>query len=82
MLSLLLRARDEDGEPMTDLELRDELMTMLAAGHETTATGLAFAFDLLLAQPARARAPARRARRRTTTPTSTRSSPRRCACGR
>jgi cytochrome P450 family 135 len=48
VLSLLLRARDEDGEPMTDLELRDELMTMLAAGHETTATGLAFAFDLLL----------------------------------
>ena len=33
---------------MTDVELRDELMTMLAAGHETTATGLAFAFNLLL----------------------------------
>ena len=52
MLSLLLRARDEDGQPMTDVELRDELMTMLAAGHETTATGLAFAFDLLLRHPA------------------------------
>jgi cytochrome P450 family 135 len=51
VLSLLLRARDEDGRPMTDLELRDELMTMLAAGHETTATGLAFAFDLLLRHP-------------------------------
>jgi cytochrome P450 family 135 len=51
ILSLLLRARDEDGRPMTDLELRDELMTMLAAGHETTATGLAFAFDLLLREP-------------------------------
>jgi cytochrome P450 len=51
VLSLLLRARDEDGEPMTDVELRDELMTMLAAGHETTATGLAFAFDLLLHDP-------------------------------
>jgi len=48
VLSLLLRARDEDGRPMSDGELRDELMTMLAAGHETTATGLAFAFDLLL----------------------------------
>ena len=36
---------------MTDVELRDELMTMLAAGHETTATGLAFAFDLLLHNP-------------------------------
>jgi cytochrome P450 len=52
VLSLLLRARDEDGEPMSDVELRDELMTMLAAGHETTATGLAFAFDLLLHNPA------------------------------
>jgi cytochrome P450 len=52
VLSLLLRARDEDGEPMTDAELRDELMTMLAAGHETTATALAFAFDLLLRHPA------------------------------
>jgi cytochrome P450 len=52
VLSLLLRARDEDGEPMSDVELRDELFTMLAAGHETTATGLAFAFDLLLQNPA------------------------------
>jgi cytochrome P450 family 135 len=52
VLSLLLRARDEDGAPLTDRELRDELMTMLLAGHETTATGLAFAFDLLLHEPA------------------------------
>ncbi len=51
VLSLLLRARDEAGERMSDVELRDELMTMLAAGHETTATGLAFAFDLLLHNP-------------------------------
>ena len=51
VLSLLLRARDEEGEPMTDIELRDELMTMLLAGHETTATGLAFAFDLLPRTP-------------------------------
>jgi cytochrome P450 len=51
VLSLLLRARDEDGEPMSDTELRDELMTMLAAGHETTATALAFSFDLLLRHP-------------------------------
>jgi cytochrome P450 len=51
VLSLLLRARDEEGNPMSDVELRDELMTMLAAGHETTATGLAFAFDLLLHNP-------------------------------
>ena len=52
VLSLLLRARDEDGRPMTDAELRDELFTMLGAGHETTATGLAFAFELLLRNPA------------------------------
>ena len=52
VLSLLLRARDEEGLPMTDVELRDELFTMLGAGHETTATGLAFAFDLLLRSPA------------------------------
>jgi cytochrome P450 family 135 len=51
VLSLLLRARDEHDEPMTDVELRDELMTLLLAGHETTATGLAFAFDLLLHNP-------------------------------
>jgi cytochrome P450 len=52
VLSLLLRARDEDGRAMTDAELRDELFTMLAAGHETTATGLSFALDLLLHNPA------------------------------
>ncbi|HEY5052038.1 MAG TPA: cytochrome P450 [Solirubrobacterales bacterium] len=48
MLSALILARFEDGEGMTDTELRDELMTLLLAGHETTATGLAWAFDLLL----------------------------------
>ena len=52
VLSLLLEARDEEGRPLTDAELRDELMTMLLAGHETTATALAFAFDLLLHNPA------------------------------
>jgi cytochrome P450 len=51
VLSLLLRARDEDGSAMTDRELRDELFTMLGAGHETTATALAFAVDLLLRNP-------------------------------
>jgi cytochrome P450 len=48
VLSLLLCARDEHGRQMTDGELRDELFTMLGAGHETTATELAFAFELLL----------------------------------
>lgn len=51
VLSLLLQARDEDGQPMTDAELRDELFTMLGAGHETTATGLSFAIELLLRNP-------------------------------
>jgi len=51
VLSILLGARDEDGLPMSEVELRDELVTMLAAGHETTATALAFAFDLLLHNP-------------------------------
>ncbi|MEH2067578.1 MAG: cytochrome P450 [Nostoc sp.] len=44
ILSLLMAARDETGQPMTDEELRDELMTLLVAGHETTATALAWAF--------------------------------------
>jgi cytochrome P450 len=48
VLSMLLDARDEDGKPMSDRELRDELMTLLVAGHETTATELAWAFDLIL----------------------------------
>lgn len=48
ILSLLLDARDEAGEPMTEAELCDELVTMLIAGHETTATGLSWAFAVLL----------------------------------
>jgi len=51
ILSLLLQARDEDGEPMSDSELRDELMTLLVAGHETTASALAWAFELLVRNP-------------------------------
>jgi cytochrome P450 len=47
VLSLLLGARDEDGNPMSDRELRDELVTVLGAGHETTATGLAWAVEML-----------------------------------
>jgi cytochrome P450 len=52
VLSILLQARDEQGKPMTDAELRDELMTLLVAGHETTATTLAWTFDQLLRHPA------------------------------
>lgn len=52
VLSLLLEARDEQGGAMTDVELRDELVTLLVAGHETTATGLAWALELLVRHPA------------------------------
>ena len=51
VLSMMLEARDEHGASMTDVEIRDELVTLLLAGHETTATSLAWAFDLLLAHP-------------------------------
>jgi cytochrome P450 family 135 len=51
ILSMLLQARDEDGEPMTDVEIRDELMTLLVAGHETTATALAWAVEQLSRHP-------------------------------
>jgi cytochrome P450 len=51
VLSLLVQARDEDGEPMTDRELRDELITLLVAGHETTATALAWACERLVRTP-------------------------------
>ncbi|MDD1416613.1 cytochrome P450 [Dolichospermum sp. ST_con] len=44
ILTLLMAARDEEGQPMTDEELRDELMTLLVAGHETTATAISWAF--------------------------------------
>lgn len=44
ILSLLISARYDDGQPMSDVELRDELMTILVAGHETTASALTWAF--------------------------------------
>jgi cytochrome P450 family 135 len=51
ILSLLVGARFEDGSAMSDAEVRDQLMTLLMAGHETTATALAWAFDLLFRAP-------------------------------
>ncbi len=51
MLAMLLEARHEDGSPMAPLELRDELMTLLVAGHETTASELAWAFERLARTP-------------------------------
>jgi len=52
VLALLLAARHEDGSPMSAQELRDELMTALVAGHETTASQLAWAFERLAREPA------------------------------
>jgi cytochrome P450 len=55
ILSLLMQARDEDGRPMTDGELRDELVTLLLAGHETTATSVAWAVERLVRHPEKLR---------------------------
>ena len=52
VLAMLLAARHEDGSPMSPVELRDELMTLLVAGHETTASELAWAFERLARTPA------------------------------
>jgi cytochrome P450 len=52
ILALLLSARDEAGEPLSDRELRDQLITLLLAGHETTATSIGWAFERLLRTPA------------------------------
>jgi cytochrome P450 len=52
VLSLIMRARTEDGELLTDDELRDELMTLVLAGHETTANQLAWTWERLTRTPA------------------------------
>jgi cytochrome P450 family 135 len=54
VLSLLICARDEHGAGLTDAELSDELITLVAAGHETTATAIAWAAELLAHNPAEA----------------------------
>src|SRR5207253_9643585 len=51
LLSALLRAQDEDGSRMTDRQLRDEAMTIVLAGHETTALALSWAWYLLSKHP-------------------------------
>jgi len=51
VLSMLVGARHEDGSPMRDEEMRDELLTLLVAGHETTATSLAWAVERLARHP-------------------------------
>ena len=52
IMAMLVEARDEDGRPMSDQELRDEMITMLLAGHETTATSLSWVVHRLLQNPA------------------------------
>jgi cytochrome P450 len=52
VLSLLLNARVDDGRPLTDHEIRDELMSLVLAGHETTANSLAWTFERLVRTPA------------------------------
>ena len=52
VMSMLIAARDENGLGLTDAELHDEMLTLLLAGHETTATTLAFAMGKLLEEPA------------------------------
>jgi cytochrome P450 family 135 len=51
ILSLMVEARHEDGSPMSDAEIHDELLTLLVAGHETTATALAWAVERLIRHP-------------------------------
>jgi cytochrome P450 len=51
ILSLLLEARDEDGQPLSDQHVRDELISMVLAGHETTANSLAWTFERLVRNP-------------------------------
>lgn len=55
IMSLLLQATHEDGSPMSDEELRDELVTLLVAGHETTANALAWAVERLCRHPEKLR---------------------------
>jgi cytochrome P450 len=51
ILALLMCARGDDGDMLSDSEIRDDLITLMLAGHETTATTLAWVFDLLLHDP-------------------------------
>ena len=51
ILSLLLQVTDDEGTPLTDSELRDELLTLVLAGHETTANSLAWTFERLVRTP-------------------------------
>ncbi len=81
ILSLLLQARTEEGEALDDKELRDELLTLVLAGHETTANSLAWTWERLVRFPEahEALVAAVRERRRAPRSGSRRRSSRRCA---
>ena len=81
ILSMLVAARYDDGEGMDDGEIRDQLMTLLMAGHETTATSLAWALELLFRSPGAHGARFATRSPGTRPPTWTRLSRRACACG-
>ena len=83
ILSLLLLARTEEGEALTDYEIRSELLTLVLAGHETTANSLAWAWERLVRNPrAQAASSSRSAPATGAAPRrSRRRSPRRCARG-
>ena len=82
VFSMLICARDDDGEQMTPVELRDEMLTLLLAGHETTATALAWPSCTCCAAPTPWSAPSRRRARATAASTPRRSRSRPCACAR
>ena len=84
MLAMLVRATDEDGRSLTDRELRDQLMTLIVAGHDTTATGLSWALERLTATPPSSRRPSGRPtpKTRQATSTSTRWPRRHCGSAR
>ena len=79
ILAMLLEARHDDGSPMSDQELRDELMTLLVAGHETTASTLAWCFGVSGGIPRCWSSSRARSTPGMTTPTSRRRSRKRCA---
>ena len=77
ILAMLIAARDEHGRPLSDAELRGELLTLLIAGYETTSTALAWCFERLLRNPdvlARLQREHARTRRHLSRPSSTRRS--------
>ncbi len=80
ILAMLIHARDEHGETLGDEALRDQIITLLLAGHETTTTALAWCFERLVRHPDVLAACKTNSPQATATHTWARSSTRRCAC--